>query len=488
MRKVAFISILGVLFPLMTVAQTGKDASALYNEFKQNVEKEYADFHSQANHEYIDFMQRTWKYYQALPEIPKPKDEQPRPPVIYLAKEEDKEIKEDNLQPYAELIPVIEEKTQPKPIAPIKEQPYEECFSFFFFQTNCKVRLGEGQRFTLKSCHAKDLADAWQRLSGKEYNNVLRDCLELRIRLHLCDWAYLLMLQELACSYLGRDTDEATLFAGYLFCQSGYQMRLAEANGRIRLMFGTKHVIYEREYWVIDGVNYYPLGGEEKSLNICQATFPQAQPLSLVVLEEPMLASVATQERTLQSKAYPELKATVTSNQNLLDFFSTYPSSMLGNDFGTRWAFYANTSLSRQSQKKLYPVLKNAIAGKSQRDAANMLINFVQTAFVYEYDDKVWGGDRAFFADETLYYPYCDCEDRAILFTRLVRDLLGLKAALVYYPGHLATAIAIGNDVKGDYLMIDNTKYIVCDPTYIGAPVGVTMPGMDNEKAKVILL
>lgn len=459
-----------------------------YETFRRDMQQEYVDFRSRANHKYIDFMQRTWQHYQVLPEIPKPKDEQSRPPVIYLAKEEDKEIKEDNLQTYAELIPVIEEKTRPKPIAPIKEQPNEECFSFFFFQTNCKVRLGEDQRFILKSCHAKDLADVWQRLSGEEYNNVLRDCLELRIRLHLCDWAYLLMLQELACSYLGRDTNEATLFAGYLFCQSGYQMRLAEANGRIRLMFGTKHVIYEKGYWVIDDVNYYLLGGGEKSLNICQATFPEAQPLSLAVLEEPMLASAATQERTLQSKAYPELKATVTSNQNLLDFFSTYPSSMLGHDFGTRWAFYANTPLSRQSQKKLYPVLKSAIAGKSQCDAVNMLINFVQTALVYEYDDKVWGGDRAFFADETLYYPYCDCEDRAILFTCLVRDLLGLKAALVYYPGHLATAIAIGNDVKGDYLMIDNTKYIVCDPTYIGAPIGVTMPGMDNEKAKVILL
>lgn len=85
-------------------------------------------------------------------------------------------------------------------------------------------------------------------------------------------------------------------------------------------------------------------------------------------------------------------------------------------------------------------------------------------------------------------FPYCDCEDRAILFTRLVRDLLGLKAALVYYPGHLASAICFTEDISGDYIMVDNAKYLICDPTYIGTPVGVTMPGMDNEKAKVILL
>ena len=116
------------------------------------------------------------------------------------------------------------------------------------------------------------------------------------------------------------------------------------------------------------------------------------------------------------------------------------------------------------------------------------LLNWVQTAFVYEYDDKVWGDDRAFFPEETLYYPYCDCEDRSILLSRLVRDLLGLKAILIYYPGHLAMAVGFTEDVKGDYILLQGKKYVVCDPTYIGAPVGVTMEGMDNETAKVILL
>ena len=42
--------------------------------------------------------------------------------------------------------------------------------------------------------------------------------------------------------------------------------------------------------------------------------------------------------------------------------------------------------------------------------------------------------------------------------------------------------------MKGDYILLQGKKYVVCDPTYIGAPVGVTMEGMDNETAKVILL
>ena len=116
----------------------------------------------------------------------------------------------------------------------------------------------------------------------------------------------------------------------------------------------------------------------------------------------------------------------------------------------------------------------------------------MQTAFIYEYDDKVWGGDRAFFAEESLHYPYCDCEDRSILFTRLVRDLLGLKCVLVYYPGHLASAVQFTDSEAlakgGDYINVNGSKFVIADPTYIGAPVGSTMPDMDNASAKVILL
>ena len=157
-------------------------------------------------------------------------------------------------------------------------------------------------------------------------------------------------------------------------------------------------------------------------------------------------------------------------------------------DYMTRWAIYANTPLSPDVANDLYPKFREILAGKGKMQAVAMLLDFVQTAFVYEYDDKIWGCDRPFFAEETLYYPYCDCEDRSVLFSRLVRDLLGLRVILVYYPGHLATAVCLEEDVSGDSFMVGGERYTICDPTYIGAPVGRTMPGMDNAAANVILL
>lgn len=172
----------------------------------------------------------------------------------------------------------------------------------------------------------------------------------------------------------------------------------------------------------------------------------------------------------------------------MIDFFNTYPQACFKGNQTTRWAAYANTPMEKSIKDMLYPPLKKTISSMNERDAVGILLNWVQTAFEYGYDDKIWGGDRAFFAQETLYYPYCDCEDRAILFSRLIRDLVGLDVVLLYYPGHLAAAVAFNDNVNGDYLIYKNRKYVVCDPTYINAGVGCTMPGMNNQEAQIIAL
>ena len=182
------------------------------------------------------------------------------------------------------------------------------------------------------------------------------------------------------------------------------------------------------------------------------------------------------------------MQAKVSVNKNLIDFYETYPTSSLGENFMTRWSMYANTPLDASLKEQLYPVLREELKGYSELEAVERLLNWVQTGFVYEYDEQVWGHDRAFFAEETLYYPSCDCEDRSILLSRLVRDLLGLKTVLVYYPGHLALAVRFNEDVKGDFLTLNGNRFVVCDPTYINARVGRTMPGLDNSEATVIML
>jgi hypothetical protein len=147
---------------------------------------------------------------------------------------------------------------------------------------------------------------------------------------------------------------------------------------------------------------------------------------------------------------------------------------------------YSKASLSNQAKETLYPVLRKAIAGKTQAQAANILLNFVQTGFDYATDQQQVGYERPFYPDESLYYPYCDCEDRSILFACLVRELLGLDVVLLDYPEHLSTAVGFTENVEGDYLMLGDKKYIACDPTYIGADIGMSMPSMKKFNPVVI--
>ena len=166
----------------------------------------------------------------------------------------------------------------------------------------------------------------------------------------------------------------------------------------------------------------------------------------------------------------------------------------------SRWAMYANTPLERGVKDQLYPPMKAKLKGLSQKEAVQQLLWWMHGAvdtegkiktadcFLYNYDENVWGCDRPFFGEETLFYPYCDCEDRSVLLSHLVRDLLNLDVVLVYYPGHLAMAVNFTEPVKGDYVMLDGRKFIVCDPTFIGGRVGDTMTGMENESVTAILL
>lgn len=460
-----------------------------YDTFRRQSQENYDSFRRRCNDDYARFVENAWRTFRCEPPLNRPEREKDVPPQPYdgdTCRAEPREL------PHAEVVPQASPEPQPQPVEPIREQPQPEGqpkTAFTFYGTGAQVRLDPTRRLTLTDTSEAGVAEAWRHCSDGSLDNAVRDCLALRLGHSLCDWAYLRMLLAVGEAFCGKDTDEATLLAAYIYCQSGYRMRLARgAEGRLYMLVATRHTIYGRSYFNIDGEYYYPIDCPESSLAVCGAAFPGEQSLSLYLSSAPSLDVDASEPRSLQSARYPEMRVNTSVNKNLLAFYNDYPASEVGGNFMTKWAMYADTPLDKAVADSLYPALRRTIDGMPAIDAAQRLLNFVQTAFAYDYDENVWGEDRAFFAEETLYYPFCDCEDRSILFSRLVRDLLGLRVVLVYYPGHLATAVAFAGDAPGDYLLIDGTRYTVCDPTFIGAGVGRTMSGMDNAGAKAILL
>ena len=391
----------------------------------------------------------------------------------------------------AVVVPVVlDVKPQPKPQNPIAENKESMATSDFeFYGTPMKVRWGNAKQFKLKGTSKKDFSDGFLELTSKGYTNLVHDCLELRKEYKLCDWAYYKMLQTIAEKACGKGTNEAVFLQGVLLNQSGYQIRFAlEDNAKLHIMSRMDGFPYDRGYLTADGNPFFLMDGSKaKNLMVCDAAYPGEQMMSLSIPEQPEFKKNLSDNRTVISR-FVNVQADMQMNKNLMDFYTDYPTSYDGKDMMTRWAYYANTPVSQEVKDKVYPQLKQQIGNAPKLMAANMLLNWVQMGLTYAYDDKVWGHDRAFFAEESLFYPFCDCEDRAILFSHLMRDLLDLDVVLVYCPGHLYTAVCFNEDVTGDYIMVNGRKFTVADPTYYNANVGKTMSKMDNSKAKVILL
>ncbi|MCH5237978.1 MAG: transglutaminase domain-containing protein [Muribaculaceae bacterium] len=429
-------------------------------------------------------MNDAWGWYYGEEPTPVP-DDNPIPPKPY-EKEKEEQLVVITPQP----VPAPQPKPQPKPVVPIYEKPTEDenVLAFDFYGMPVKVRFPIGLKLKLNNVKPQSIANGWEILCIDETNNTIRDCLEARIRYNLSDWAYLLFLDQVGKAF-SNNTNEATLLTAFLYCQSGYQMRLAIDNDtRLKLLYGSEHHIYNQPYFKSDGVMFYPFGKISNQISICNAEFENETPLSLIIDSEQTVGNQLSDLRHIHSDKYPLLGIDSKVPIELVKFFDSYPTSQIGNNPLTRWAMYANVPLAERSKELIYPQFKELLTSNSELEAANKLLDWVQTGFIYEYDDKVWGHDRAFFAEETLFYPYADCEDRSILFSRLIRDLLGLDVALVYYPGHLATAVAFNEDVYGDAMMINGRKFTVCDPTYIGAPVGAQMPGLDYSQTEAIVL
>ena len=466
--------------------------AARFGGFKSKIDQKFQSFRQECNKKYTDFVRQAWAKMGSEPPVIKPVEPNVKPEVYEALNALLDERQEKKATVAENIAPPVDVK-QPEPVEPIKrvalsEEEKEICeMPFIFFGSEMTVHLDETKRIQIGDITPDRIADLLLRLSGTAYDNLLYDCLELRKKHNLCDWAYLLMLKEITDQFCGTDTNEAVLMMGYLYCQSGYKIRFASDNaGHLYLLVASDYVMYGKLSYDIDGDKFYPVQEAKPVLHVCQAKFPNESNLSLRISKAMQLDGTEADSRVIKSRAYPDMKMEVTVNRSLIDFYNTYPSAYTNNDKMTYWKVYAETPMNEEVKKQTYPKLRSYLQGLSEHEAVSRLLNFVQTGFEYEYDEVIWGCDRAFFAEETLYYPYCDCEDRSILLTRLVRDLLGLDCVLIYYPGHLACAVHFTEKVKGDYYTFNQEEYTVCDPTYINAPIGMQMPDFKNKEATII--
>ena len=415
-----------------------------YDDARRKAEAEYAAFRKKANEEYAKAAGHAYNEPPPLNDPPPPEPTPPKPPEP----QPDKKPTTNPLPKGEVVTPPI--KSDPVPPPPIPEpEPSVPTVSFDFYGTGCSVHANSNDlQFKLPSLDEKSIAKAWQQLSQEKYDGLLHDCIVQREALRLSDWGYICLLRSMCGQLLGYNSNEAVLLQMYMLAQSGYRVRIAREDDHLVLLVPFDHTIYNYSYINIDNIRHYVLSNQKGStVHVCEVAFPKEQVAKLQMNQLPKLNSGKKRNRTLQSQRYSAMMATVEVDKGLIDFMNGYPLS-------DAWEYYALAGLSDVVKSTLYPALRSHIKGKSKKDAAEMMRNFVQTTFDYATDQDQFGYERPLFGDESLYYPKNDCEDRSIFYSILVRDLLELDVVLVHWPGHLATAVAFPEEVAGDYFTI----------------------------------
>ena len=380
-----------------------------------------------------------------------------------------------------------------------KEQ--EKVVNFSLYGTPLSVHFDASQCDSLKGVADEDVVAFVENLEGNA-QSVVDECLQIKKELNLCDWAYFHMLDSLSAA-TWNNSNEVVAAVAVLMNQSGYDVRLLRTQeNSLRLLYQTDAFVYGAASY-IDGEKKYFLYGDSIQINdscnvVTEATNGKA--IDFHYQGEMKLAEKLSEPRTIHSVKDSTFTFTIQVNKNLIDFYADMPSFMYDNNFMTRWAVMAQYPLEQHLQQTLVREMKEKLAGKSKKEQVQQIHFWVQgnvdlkrektnqDILLFAYDEDVWGADRAFYAEEALYYPYCDSEDRSILFAELVREVVGLDVALVYYPGHLSAAVCFDEPVEGDAYDLDGRKFVTCDPTYIGSKIGEIMPIVKHDDATLIVI
>lgn len=394
-------------------------------------------------------------------------------------------------EPEAERTPVVEADRRPEPAAeprlPVSSTPTSPLYrgesgrskiaygGLAFYLNNSLNR-----KCSLNGLNENAIADAYEALCNSDYKPLLADCAQIRKDLRLNDWGVFTLVRQVADTYCGT-ANESIVMQQFLLNEMGYKARMARkaTEDKMMLFVATDCSIYAHPYITLNGQNYYNLSGnnEQCQFYMCQKDSPKAKNSVGMQLKEAPLFPGTVVSSTHQAKG-SAARVTVDVPKALMDFYKDYPQC--------DYSVYFNAPVNAAMENRILSSLAPLVQGRNEADAANILINFVQTAFQYQTDGQQFGYEKPFFVEELFYYPYSDCEDRAMLFSYLVRKLLGLDVVLLDYPEHIATAVRFNGNVSGDYLMVNGRKYTVCDPTYIGASIGMTMPRYKTVSAKVL--
>lgn len=483
------IPVLVCLLSVVDSAAQTRSVQERISAINARVNARVAEYKSQTERRYHQIIGQPWRHAEGEAPVQNPLDN-PVPPVDYDPARDDMEgqvmMNSSVLRNDKETFEAIDDKTIARKA---KDGLDDRIVEISCNGYEVSLRAPKNDLPHLSGTSEKDISTAWEQMYSIPFDNLFHDLSKIKEALRMSDWSFVKTVEAVS-EAICASSDDAVLFQTYVLNDFGFMMCLARsADGKIYKMLSTDMDVIGYPLYHIDGHDYYLFADSSiKDIHFVNLALSGERPMRIAMKADEMFYPEYAAARSYSSKDYPGVAVSVRPDKNRLSYYESYPLYFSGGDVLTSFYHHAVQPLSENVSDAVYPVLRRAIEGRSEVDAVNVLLNFVQTAFRYEYDDVVWGKERYFYADEIWAYEFSDCEDRSMLLSRLVKDLLGLEVALVYWPGHLSCAVRFSTAVSGAAFEVEGKTFVSCDPTFIGAGVGAVMPDVMGKDAVLIML
>ena len=309
--------------------------------------------------------------------------------------------------------------------------------------------------------------------------DVLSSFKEVQLAKDLSEWS-LFQLIRVFSEHWWKDRSEQAVVQTFMLNNLGIDARLARMEEALIVLLPVRQKVYGIRFIKIEDEVFYIMCDDEiGQLYSYPIAFPgELHPLDIALSSKDLVFKSET--ASMVEKPMPTLGLTLSLplRKSRCMFYWEYPLV----DIGLYASECVDNELSEALVKQLQPLRKF-----DEPMAVNLLLHSIQKDFEYATDQDQFGFEKPYFVAENFVYPYNDCEDRSILFAFLVKNLFHLDVILLDYPEHIATAVCFSNkELKGAYVTHGGKRYLVCDPTYIGADIGMVMPMYKKTAAKVI--
>lgn len=477
--------ILAVLLTgVMFSANAQTDESFL--DFYRQRAQEFQDWRSKANSEFTDYLAAAWEEFLVQRGKEDPVGPVPDEPVYYDPSEAGRQQSMHGL-PAPGLItaPAI---AAPFPAISAAYSGSNEV-TVDFFGIKESVPFADNMRIPRIQATEQDASKAWKTLSESDFMPTVEALENIRKEHSMSDWALYTTIKKMTDAvYIEEYVNEKVMTQMFLLSQMQYKARVGSSGGQMILLLPFSAPIYQVPYITDDNEDFYiysysRLNSQDPLYTFSDDFSAAEKKMNLVIDRQLIVSNSDYQLKSMPSwTQYIGEEVSVPLNIPCVKFTLDYPQSDL--------MTYHLSAVDIQLKKAVFTSVKYKILKDSMDpvQAVSFVLTLIQRGFDYKTDYEMFGRAKPLFVEESFFYGSNNCKDRVLVFSWLVKDLLGLDVAMFSYKGHVACGVALPSDVTGDSFRINGIRYVMCDPTYIGAPIGATMPKYRGVEPQITVL